>query len=183
MLERAGVRFETDPPRGVDEVWTPGEHPVAYVRRLAAAKAAAVAARRPDAPLLLGADTTVWIDPLRGPLGKPGDIPEARALLDDLFRARRHTVTTAFALTEPGADLPRMIAHETAEVWMRTPSPTELDRYLARGDWTDKAGGYGIQSDAEGWVLEVRGSYSAVVGLPLAQVMTALADLAPGVLS
>jgi len=174
LLERAGVALEVVPALHVDEAWAPPEHPVTYTRRLALAKAREVASGHPGR-WVLGADTTVWSDPVRGPLAKPDDAEHARAMIEHLVCAGRHLVTTAYALVRSPADGANSARvhrrHVTTEVWMRTVSPGELDAYVNAGDWRDKAGGYGIQSDAEGFVREIVGSYTNVVGLPLAEVI------------
>ena len=83
-----------------------------------------------------------------------------------------HFVTTGWALARPGA--PVHLTHETTRVWMRAIDEDELSAYLETGEWTDKAGGYGIQGHAAGLVVRIEGSYTNVVGLPLAQVLEEL---------
>ncbi len=169
LLERAGFRFvrRVGP---CDETPREGEHPVALARRLASAKADAVAT--PDA-VVLGADTVVWQPDDLVPLGKPDDERQARALLTKLVGGMHH-VTTAFALT--GA-VPCEVHDVTTMVWMRTPGADEIEAYLAGDEWRDKAGGYGIQGVAAAFVTRIEGSYTAVVGLPLAEVVMRLRAL------
>ena len=131
--------------------------------------------RRPllgHARATLAADTVVWSATTAEPLGKPRDREHARQGLRQLVGAD-HFVTTAWALARPGhaPDL----HHETTRVWMRPLPDDELERYLDTDEWRDKAGGYGIQGHAAGLVTRVEGSYTNVVGLPLAQVLAALA--------
>jgi len=169
LLARAGIRFDVRP-SDCDETPEPGEHPIALARRLALAKATAVATTD---RIVLGADTIVWLsDPMRA-LGKPSDVDDARAMLRSLG-GRMHHVTTAFALT--GA-VPSEVHDLTTDVWMRALPDAELDAYLAGDEWRDKAGAYGIQGLAAAFVTRIDGSYTAVVGLPLAEVIVRLRAL------
>lgn len=172
LLARVGFAFER---RVVpcDETPRPGEHPVALARRLARDKAEAVASG--DA-VILGADTVVWRSAAKEPLGKPADEHDARAMLRALAGGRHH-VTTAFALT--GA-CPCEVHDVTTDVWMRPLEDGELDAYLAGAEWRDKAGAYAIQGVAAGFVTRIDGSYTAVVGLPLAEVVVRLRALGCG---
>lgn len=171
LLARVGLVFESRP-GACDETPLPCEPPVAMARRLAQLKAESVAT--PDA-LVLGADTVVWPDGAAGggALGKPADAAEARTMLRALS-GRVHNVTTAFALT--GA-IPCEVHDVTTRVWMRDVGDDELDAYLAGDEWCDKAGGYGIQGVAAGFVTRIEGSYTAVVGLPLCEVIVRLRAL------
>lgn len=169
LLARAGIRFEVRP-SDCDETPEPGEHPVALARRLAIAKATAVAS--PDR-IVLGADTIVWASDTTRALGKPTDVDDARAMLRTLAGCMHH-VTTAFALT---GTIPTEVHDITTDVWMRALADDELDAYLAADEWRDKAGAYGIQGLAAAFVTRIDGSYTAVVGLPLAEVIVRLREL------
>jgi septum formation protein len=171
LLRSAGLRVEVRPVE-CDETPRAGEPAVAYARRIAAAKLVAALAQAEPHPTL-AADTVVWTETTAAPLGKPRDRAHARDVLSQLLGAD-HFVTTAWIVAWPGAE-PRL-AHETTRVWMR-PLPDEaIERYLDTGEWRDKAGGYGIQGHAAGLVTRIEGSYTNVVGLPLAQVLAALAE-------
>lgn len=172
LLRSAGLHVEVRPV-DCDERPHAGEPAVAYARRIAAAKLEAALARASWPHPTLAADTVVWSETTAAPLGKPADREHARQVLRRLLGAD-HFVTTAWALAQPGA--PPHLAHETTRVWMRAPTDDELERYLDTDEWRDKAGGYGIQGHAAGLVLRVEGSYTNVVGLPLAQVLQALAE-------
>lgn len=172
LLCSAGVRVEVRPV-DCDETPYAGEPAVAYARRIAAAKLAASLARATWPHPTLAADTVVWSETTAEPLGKPRDREHARQVLRQLVGAD-HFVTTAWALGRPGSE-PRL-RHETTRVWMRPLPDAELERYLDTDEWRDKAGGYGIQGHAAGIVVRVEGSYTNVVGLPLAQVLAALAE-------
>jgi len=182
LLRAAGVPLEIAPV-DCDETWRPGETPERYARRIAADKAAL--ALRPDRRIL-AADTTVWIRPDASPLGKPADRDEARRFLQALFDAGDHHVTTAFALVDTRGAQPRWHHGATTTlVSMRridgARRDTLLERYLDTEEWRGKAGGYAIQGQAAGLVRAIKGSYTGVVGLPVAEVLGALdaLELAP----
>ena len=158
-------------PVDCDETPLPGEPAVALARRLARRKLAHSLGDEPAAAPTLAADTVVWSATNAQPLGKPVDREHARRMLEQLAGGD-HFVTTAWALARPSA--PVRLEHETTRVWMRPVDDATLSAYLDTGEWSDKAGGYGIQGHAAGLVLRIEGSYTNVVGLPLAQVLTAL---------
>ncbi len=172
LLRSAGLRVEVRPV-DCDESPRPHEPAVAYARRIAAAKLAAALVTPADPHPTLTADTVVWHEATAAPLGKPRDRDHAREVLR-MLGGGDHLVTTAWALARPGA-APH-VAHETTRVWMRALPEDELERYLDTDEWRDKAGGYGIQGHAAGFVTHIQGSYTNVVGLPLAQVLHALAQ-------
>lgn len=168
LLRGAGLSFEVVA-GACDERPRAGEHPVALARRLAVDKAAACS--QSDA-IVLAADTVVWIDEHTA-LGKARDRGEAAAFLG-MLAAREHLVTTAWALA--GAIATEVHA-ETTTVEFRPLGPAEIEAYLAKGEWSDKAGAYGIQGAAASFVARIVGSYTNVVGLPLAQVVLRLREL------
>ncbi|HKA89027.1 MAG TPA: Maf family protein [Haliangiales bacterium] len=172
LLARAGVSFEVAPAE-VDETPRPGEAPRALAARLAHAKAEA--ARRPDA-FVLGADTIVVLG--ERVLGKPEDAAEAAAMLRELS-GRTHVVLTATCLLAPaGAAIERTCATEVDVVPL---GERDIAAYVASGEWRGKAGGYAAQGIASAFIGAVRGSYTNVVGLPLAEVLADLARAgAPG---
>jgi septum formation protein len=181
LLERVGLRFEVDG-ADVDESERQGEPPPAYVARVAADKAAVVAASRPDA-WVLAADTTVTLD---GRIfGKAASDDEARAMLR-VLAGRTHQVITAVCLLAPGGAASSL--HVASDVEMRALSGPDLDGYVASGEWRGKAGAYAVQGIGAALVRAVRGSYTNVVGLPLVEVLELLErcgaarpDLARGV--
>lgn len=172
LLRSAGLQVEVRPVE-CDESPQLHEPAVSYARRIAMAKLSAALADSQAAHATLTADTVVWRETTAAPLGKPRDRAHAREVLRTLVGAD-HFVTTAWALVRPG-DVPRL-DHETTRVWMRALPDDELERYLDTDEWCDKAGGYGIQGHAAGFITRVEGSYTNVVGLPLAQVLQALAQ-------
>lgn len=144
-----------------------GELPRAYVARMAHEKAQAVTLAADE--VVLCADTTVALG--RRILGKPEDADEARAMLSALS-GRRHQVLTAVALRGAGFLREKLV---TATVKFAQLSPAMLDAYLATDDWQGKAGAYGIQGPAGAFVPWLSGSYTAIVGLPLAETRALLA--------
>jgi septum formation protein len=181
LLRSAGLEFIVRPV-DCDESWHAGESPILYVERVAAAKARAGAALDglPSDALILAADTTVWLDADAEPLAKPTDRAHATEMLRALTRGRAHSVSTACAFARPGGSLVAAFT-ETTRVHMRSLSDAQflawIDPYLDAGDWSDKAGAYAIQGRAAALVLAIEGSYTGVVGLPLAQVVNQLEQL------
>jgi septum formation protein len=162
LLTAAGIRFETRA-ADVDETPWPGEPPEAYVQRLAGEKAAA-AARTSPARLVLGADTTVVVDGRI--LAKPADAAEAGEMLQQLA-GRAHQVLTGVALTGQGEPV---VAVASTAVWFAPMTSEDIAWYLATDEWRDKAGAYGIQGRISRFVARIDGSYTNVVGLPVALV-------------
>jgi septum formation protein len=173
LLRAAGFTFEivvTD----VDEQVRPGETASTYVRRLAAEKSEAArfstakaAPHVPDGPddvIILGADTVVVIDGLI--LGKPRDDDEAASMLRRLS-GTRHEVLTGISLRRGTSELGRV---ETTTVHVMPLSDAEVEWYVASGEGRDKAGAYAIQGLASRFISRIDGSYSNVVGLPVAAV-------------
>jgi septum formation protein len=163
LLRAAGIEFDVHPAH-VDERVIGDEAPDAYVRRVAAAKARAMHERFARA-VVLAADTTVVAD--RHLLGKPLDVEDARRMLR-LLSGRLHDVITAVTLVGP--DQPIDTRTEVTTVEFSKLSETEIDWYVASGEPMDKAGGYAIQGLASRFVTRITGSYSNVVGLPVALV-------------
>ncbi|MEM9726770.1 MAG: nucleoside triphosphate pyrophosphatase [Pseudomonadota bacterium] len=165
LLAQIGVTPDEVAPADIDEAPRPGEAPRAYAARLASEKADAVLCRRPRAGdlLVLAADTVVFAG--RRILDKPGDIEIARRTLR-LLSGRRHRVATAVALVSTRRRWTRLV--ETV-VRFRRLDQDEIERYLASGEWRGKAGCYAIQGRAAAFTPSINGSYSNVVGLPLAE--------------
>ena len=161
LLAQIGLEPDHVDPADIDETPLPKETPRRLALRLARSKAQAAAARWPGA-FVLGADTVVAAG--RRLLGKAESEDEARAWLN-LLSGRAHRVLTAVALVEPGGRTALRLAE--ARVHIKRLTPRELDGYIQSGEWRGKAGGYGIQGRAGGFVIAIQGSYSAIVGLPL----------------
>ena len=159
LLRRLAVPFEVRP-AAVPEDVLPGESAWSSARRLALLKLGAAMVGN-GSRLVLAADTVVDLDGY--PFGKPGSPAEALEMLGAL-RGRWHRVLTAVALGRP--DLIALVVVST-EVLMRAYSSEETSAYVASGAPLDKAGAYAIQDEEFHPVLEYRGSYTNVVGLPL----------------
>ncbi len=161
LLQQIGLRFRVRPV-DVDETPLPGEAPEPYVLRLAARKARRGAALWPGLPAM-GADTTVVLGGKL--LGKPADEDEAVACLMALS-GRKHRVLSAVALVR-GERLETRLS--TTVVGFRRLMESECRAYWRTGEPADKAGGYAIQGLGAVFVTAIEGSYSGVVGLPLAE--------------
>jgi len=172
-MRAAGYEFEivvTD----VDESIRPGEEPQTYVRRLAAEKSAAAQRKvdgTPEGVVILGADTVVVVD--GEILGKPRNDDEAAAMLR-LLSGQRHMVMTGLSLRQGAHELGRV---ETTTVHFRALSADDVAWYVASGEGRDKAGAYAIQGLASRFIPRIEGSYSNVVGLPVAAVAELLTSL------
>ncbi len=175
FLEGLGLSFIIEAAQ-VDENPLAHEAPEEFVLRVATDKARAVAKRHPDG-WVLGADTVVVLD--NQILGKPVDEDDARRLLT-LLAGRWHEVLTGFCLYRKNKE------HLTAQAVRTTVKFVDFDEtiaaaYVQTGEPLDKAGAYGIQGKGGFLVEQIKGSYSNVVGLPLAEVMEKLLQL--GVIS
>lgn len=162
LLKSAGFQFSVVP-AAIDERALPEEQPDAHVRRLAREKALAAATLAPGATII-GADTVVVVDTVM--LGKPVDLRDARRMLR-LLGGRWHQVYSGIALWRLGAfrDAVEVTAVEFAPM-----TAEEIEWYVASGEPLGKAGAYAIQGLASRFVTRIEGSYSNVVGLPLAVV-------------
>jgi septum formation protein len=173
LLRQAGVEPCRIEAPVVDEAPRPREQPKAYAERLAIAKAASVAAR-PDAQgaFVLAADTVVACG--RRILPKASEPRDVERCLE-LLSGRRHRVFTGIAVIAP--DGRRTSRVMMTVVQLKRLSADEIAWYLASGEWHGKAGGYAIQGRAEAFVRAINGSYSNVVGLPLAASLDLLRGL------
>jgi septum formation protein len=173
LLDQIGLTFTVET-ADIDETPQLAEDPIAYVKRLAEHKAAAVFARHTDRSrlIVLGADTTVVID--NQILGKPVDETDAARILR-LLSGRTHRVITGVALVT--ATAPPLIAAEITEVEFSPLTDREIAAYIATGEPLGKAGAYGIQGRAAKFIPRINGCYFNVMGLPLARVTAMLAEL------
>jgi septum formation protein len=174
LLKQIGVPFELlllreDLRRGadVDETPLPEESPGVYVLRVAGAKAnmavRQIALRGLPQKPALAADTTVVFD--GAVLGKPEDAEHAARILRALS-GREHQVLTAVAVALRDRVETQI---SVSSVWFRELSDADIRRYCATGEPLDKAGAYGIQGRAGAFVTRIAGSYSGIMGLPLAE--------------
>jgi septum formation protein len=166
LLSAAGIEFEVMP-ADVDESMDAEETPEGYVRRIAQAKAEVVADRMAGRRVL-AADTVVLVD--NTILGKPADPADARRMLR-LLSGRGHMVLTGVCLINPHAASGRVQTSTVrTTVGFAGMTDPEIDWYVASGEPMDKAGAYAIQGLASRFVTAIEGSYSNVVGLPIAVV-------------
>ncbi len=175
LLESAGWTV-TACPANVDERLNEDEYPRNYVARLARAKAHAINA--PADQIVLGADTAVVISHIFEPeviLGKPASASEAKEMLRQLA-ANEHLVMTGVCLLRGEREI---VEVEVTKVWFSPLSDREIADYVATGECYDKAGAYAIQGRAARYIYRIEGSYSNVVGLPLATVWRAWQQLNP----
>src|SRR6185503_4251538 len=162
LLTAAGLSFVVDP-ADIDERRRPHEPPEEYAQRVAEEKVV-VGRRRHPAVVVLAADTIVLVDDQV--LGKPATTGEAAAMLEQIS-GRAHDVLTGVAVVWPDGKRSRV---ERTRVWFAPLSAEQIRWYVASGEPMDKAGAYAIQGLASRFVTRIDGSYSNVVGLPVALV-------------
>jgi septum formation protein len=168
ILRDAGFSFEIAQ-TNVDETRLRGETARAVTRRLAEAKALAVAEKLGAAPqqaIVIGADTIVEVQGRL--LGKPGSVKGAREMLLKLSGKTHRVVTSVAVLRLP--DRARKSVTESTRVRFARISPREIADYVATGEPLDKAGAYAVQGIGERFIERIEGCYFNVVGLPLARL-------------
>jgi septum formation protein len=181
LLAQAGVTPDAVMPAAIDEAVRKGELPRVHAQRLAMEKARKVQSEWPlrreggKPAFILAADTVVALG--RRILPKAADDEEVRACLA-LLSGRRHQVITAVALIAPDGKLKLRVAQ--TRVSLLRLSKTQIDAYVESREGVGKAGGYAIQGRAETLIKEISGSYSNVVGLPLALTIAMLAGAGHG---
>jgi septum formation protein len=172
LLQSIGVAFEVLPSH-VPEIHADGEAPEDYVRRLAEEKGAEIGRRHPDR-WVISADTTVVLgDQL---LEKPEDEADARRMLQQIA-GRTHVVCTGVALQKFAGDGSIAYRHTTcvsSRVTMLPLTEREIAWYVSTGEPLDKAGAYAVQGIGAMFIESIDGSYSNVVGLPLATLFRML---------
>ena len=171
LLEAAGfdVRVHAT---GADESWPSGE-PSDAVKTLAVRKMRALGESRPErGSTSVTADTVVFLD--QEPLNKPADHDDAIRMLQAL-NGRAHDVITAFCVRRGERE---RVAAVSTRVWFRGLRTVEIERYVASGEPMDKAGAYGIQGGGGALVDRLEGSYTNVVGLPLAELIETIEEMA-----
>ena len=171
LLLLHGLVFDVVSPH-VDESAVDAGDPVRTAIELAARKARSVALRV-GRGFVVGADTVVWGDGFV--FGKPADRSDARRMLG-VLSGRTHRVTTGFAVVNAASD-ERRSGEATARVTMRRIMAEEIDSFVGSGEADDKAGAYGIQSAAMRFISQVEGGRDTVIGLPVQEVLDALAEL------
>lgn len=166
LLAQIGVVADDIRPPDIDETPLKGELPKDYCSRIAREKVAAVDADAND--IVLCADTTVALG--RRIMGKPVDAGEAAEFLIALG-GRRHRIITSVAVKRGDQVWQRDVVSQAK---MKRLSDDELNFYLASDDWQGKAGGYAIQGPAGAFIPWISGSFTAIVGLPLAETAALL---------
>jgi len=171
LLRQIGLEPSSIDPAEIDEAALPNETARRLAVRLARAKALAIAGRHPGA-YVIAADTVVAAG--RRLLAKPADAADAERMLR-LLSGRAHRVLTSVAAAAPDG----RVAGRLSETRVRFKRLTgeEIASYLASGEWEGKAGAYGVQGLAGGFVTGLNGSYSGVVGLPLYETRAVLLGL------
>lgn len=170
LLQQVSIPFAVAP-QDVDESVLPGEAPRDYVARVASLKADSALDTVTADTVVLAADTAV----VAGGeiLGKPTDRARAISMLRQLS-GTAHEVLTAIALRSRERRVDEVVA---ASVWLAPLDTATIERYVDTGEPFDKAGSYGVQGIAGVFVERIEGSYTTVVGLPLAETETALQAL------
>lgn len=168
LLARIGITPDAIFPADIDETPRQGELPRVYADRMAAEKAALVAALHPQSAVLSG-DTVVAVG--RRILPKAESEADARMCLA-LLSGRRHRVLSAVTLALPGGSA----LHRMSEsiVTFKRLHDDEVEAYIAGSEWQGKAGGYAIQGSAEALIRTMAGSYSGIMGLPLYETRSLL---------
>ncbi len=159
LLRQIGITPDEVRPADIDESPLKGELPRNYCRRVTEGKARAVP--RNTSEIVLAADTTVALG--RRILGKPADAEDARRFLR-LLSGRRHRVVTAVACI---CDAGERLVDVVSQVRLQRLSESDIEGYIATGDWQGKAGAYAIQGPAGAFIPWISGSYTAVMGLPV----------------
>lgn len=167
LLAQIGVVADDIRPPDIDETPLAGELPRPYCARITREKVQAVQADRDD--IVLSADTTVALG--RRIMGKPASAAEAAEFLIALG-GRRHKIITSVAVRRGDQVWQRDVV---SQAQMKRLSDDELNFYLASNDWQGKAGGYAIQGPAGAFIPWISGSFTGIVGLPLAETAALLA--------
>lgn len=171
LLTAAGFEFEVTP-ADVDETPVPGEDPTQYALRVARDKAGSVQSRcRDSGAVLLSADTVVVAE--GEILGKPEDSEDARRMLR-LLAGKVHDVHTAVVVRRGPIERSQVV---TTRVWFQPLDEAEITWYVSSGEPGGKAGAYAIQGRAARFIERIDGSWSNVVGLPVATVYRLLHEL------
>lgn len=171
LLAQVGIEPDAVQAADLDETPLKSETPRLLALRLASAKAAHVAAQSPGA-FVLAADTVVAVG--RRVLPKAEDAREVADCLK-LLSGRSHRVLTGIAAISPAGKLVTRLVE--SKVRFKRLTPAEIETYVECGEGAGKAGGYGVQGRAGAFVIELQGSYSGVVGLPLYETTNLLLGL------
>ena len=171
LLRQCGFLPDVIISPNIDEAQLKGEAGPALAARLASQKADLISAQYPE-DFVLGADTVVFCGQRNLPKAETVDVAE-RCLT--LLAGRTHQVATGVAVVAPGGRY--ALRTVVSRVRMKRLSHDEMVGYLESGEWRGKAGGYAIQGRAGAFIPSLSGSYSGVVGLPLAETVQLLDGL------
>jgi len=171
LLRQIGIFPDKIEPADIDETPHKKELPREHVLRLAEEKAAKVAGNNPDS-FIIGADTVI----VRGRriIGKAAGAEEARKIIKALSGSR-HMVITGVSVIAPGGRKSSRIVETRVKI--RRLDEGEIESYIASGQWQGKSGCYGLQGRAGGYIEWINGSFSGVIGLPLAETVNMLKGL------
>ena len=169
LLENVGIKFRIVEPGGEEE-YDGTEKPDFFVKRNAKIKADSIISQAEEHEFILSADTIVVVDDTV--LGKPVDAEDAKMMLS-MISGRIHKVITGYSVTSWDKKLFFSDAITTL-VKIKTLTPSEIDGYISTGEPFDKAGSYGIQGVGSFMIHSISGSYTNVVGLPVARVVNTL---------
>lgn len=172
ILEQLGIPFDVVSPE-YEEHDPPGLTPVDAVRLHALGKARSVLPRAADR-LVLGVDTAVV---LGGRMFGKAATPEAARSMLRALAGRRHEVVSGLALVAAGLEV---VEHDATAVVFRSLTESELEAYVATGEWRERAGAYAIQGRGAALVERIEGDYLNVVGLPAALLVRVLSERLPG---
>ena len=175
LLERLNIPFEVIPSE--EKEYLDLEHsPYEWVKTLSRRKAMAVAKDITGPAIVIGADTVVTY--LGKILNKPADVAEGESMLR-LLSGKQHTVYTGMTLIfiEENGNTTSESYVDATEVTFNPITTEEIERYLATGEYFDKAGGYAIQGFMGGYITKIHGNYHNVVGLPLAKLNKLLKNI------
>lgn len=145
--------------------------PDTFVMALAFEKANSVAVKHEDA-IVIGADTVVEIE--GEILGKPKSREDSKRMMEKL-RGKTHKVITGFSIIDLSSDK-KYMDYEVTEVVFKDLSDEEIEAYLNKAEYMDKAGAYGIQEEAALFVEKIEGDYLNIVGFPISKIYTVLKD-------
>ena len=168
LLEAAGFIPDFILPADIDETPHKNEKPTAYVQRLAEEKALVIQKQKPEA-FIIAADTIAVMGARI--IGKAGSRTEAKKIITR-FSGRRHKVLNGLCILAP--DSKKSIRLVSSAVKCRMVQEAEIERYLDSGEWEGKSGCYGLQGRASAFIESINGSYTSIIGLPIAETIAIL---------
>ncbi len=171
LLTRMGFAPDKVAPADIDETPKKGEKPLDYCKRVAKEKAEVIAKQYPDS-FILSADTTAVAGNVI--LGKPEDRADAKRIILKMA-GRKHQVHTAICIITPKGEKRSKVVSTT--VRFKNLNDHEVEEYLDTNQWEGKAGAYGLQEDPGAFVIDIQGSFSSVIGLPMYETKNLLLSL------